>query len=125
MEPMVTTGRVARSLGVTINTVKAWIRKGQVRAIRLPSGHFRIPESELERLRGGESLAAQVRAFRAEWQSAPEPSATLDPPLDERLAWLERMLAEARAHGPLPERPVEEAVAHLARRHRALAHVRA
>ena len=76
MVGMLTTGDVARALGVTINTVKAWIRGGRVQATRLPSGHYRIPEGELDRLLGrrragtqsGDEPAAAHRRRRDAWR---------------------------------------------------------
>ena len=43
----VTTGEAARTLGVGLNTIKRWIASGDLRGIRMPGGHWRIPESEL------------------------------------------------------------------------------
>jgi excisionase family DNA binding protein len=46
----VTVGQAATDFGVTSATVRNWIRKGYLQAIRLPSGHHRIPESEVTRM---------------------------------------------------------------------------
>ncbi len=44
MENLLTTGKVARILGVSRHTVTRWIRQGKIKAIRLPSGRYRIPK---------------------------------------------------------------------------------
>lgn len=46
----VSVGQAAEELGVTGATIRNWITKGYLRAARLPSGHHRIPEREVERL---------------------------------------------------------------------------
>lgn len=43
-------GEAADELGVSSGTIRNWIDKGYIRAIQLPSGHRRIPESEVQRL---------------------------------------------------------------------------
>jgi putative resolvase len=43
----------ARILGVSKITVYRWIWEGRVKAVRLPSGRYRIPASELRRIRRG------------------------------------------------------------------------
>lgn len=45
---------VALLLNVSQETVRRMIRKGQIKAVRLPTGTIRIPESEVIRLLGGE-----------------------------------------------------------------------
>ncbi len=47
LEPV---GKVAGELGISPGTVRNWIQKGYIHAIRLPSGVRRIPTSEVERL---------------------------------------------------------------------------
>ncbi len=37
-----TVGRIARYCMVTPVTVRRWIQKGKLSAIRLPSGHYRV-----------------------------------------------------------------------------------
>jgi excisionase family DNA binding protein len=44
----VTTGEAANMLGVGLNTIKRWIASGDLRGIRTPGGHWRIPELELQ-----------------------------------------------------------------------------
>ncbi|MCD6360541.1 MAG: helix-turn-helix domain-containing protein [Armatimonadetes bacterium] len=41
---------VADILRVTKQTVYNWIRGGKIKAVRLPSGSLRIPESEVKRI---------------------------------------------------------------------------
>ena len=38
-------------LGLSRWTLYRWIREGKLEALRLPSGHFRVSEREVERLR--------------------------------------------------------------------------
>ena len=40
----------AKLLNVSTDTLKRWIKKGQIRAIQTIGGHHRIPRSEIERL---------------------------------------------------------------------------
>ncbi len=47
---MNTTAEVARRLGVNVTTIDRWIRKGTIKAITLPSGHYRITDGELQRM---------------------------------------------------------------------------
>lgn len=49
----ISTGAAARALGVSLNTVKNWVRKGVIRdAFRLPtSRHTKVSRAEIERLR--------------------------------------------------------------------------
>lgn len=44
------TTEVAEILKVTPIAVAKWIREGKIKAVRLPGGQYRIPESELEKL---------------------------------------------------------------------------
>jgi len=48
MAEYLTTGEVARRLGVGLNTVKRWIANGLLRGVQTPGGHWRIPEDSLE-----------------------------------------------------------------------------
>jgi excisionase family DNA binding protein len=125
---LLTTGEVARSLGVTINTVKAWIRMGRLEALRLPSGHFRVPRSELERLLAGTkaSLRAAHRDRQRAWDTVEEWKRTQ--PVEERemgelLAWVSEMLSFAAGQSPVWEPSIERKVKDLQELDRALAHV--
>ncbi|MBX3729461.1 MAG: cobalamin B12-binding domain-containing protein [Candidatus Sumerlaeia bacterium] len=63
-EQGVSIGAVARATGIGIETLRMWERRyGAPQSIRLPSGHRRYPETEIERLR----LAAEAmrQGFRA------------------------------------------------------------
>jgi hypothetical protein len=46
------TGEAAKLLGVSFITVKRWIYAGKIKAIKTPGGHYRIPESEIQRWLG-------------------------------------------------------------------------
>ena len=54
-ERMLRSGEVAEILGVNRHTVVKWIKEGKIRAIKLPSGRYRIPESEVKRIIEGRS----------------------------------------------------------------------
>jgi putative resolvase len=41
---------VARALNVHRTSVERWIKEGKLKAVKLPSGYYRIPEEELNRL---------------------------------------------------------------------------
>lgn len=47
---LLTTRAVAEMLGVSQSTVERWCQLGQLPAIRLPSGHYRIPREAVEKL---------------------------------------------------------------------------
>jgi excisionase family DNA binding protein len=40
-------GKAAEILGVSKRTLYNWIRQGQIEYVRLPNGHFRIPEKAI------------------------------------------------------------------------------
>jgi len=40
-----TTGEAAKRCGVKLNTIKNWIRNGDISAIQTPGGHWRIPKA--------------------------------------------------------------------------------
>jgi excisionase family DNA binding protein len=55
-EEMLTIVAAARELGVHRDTVYDWIRKGRLKAVERPAverARWRIPRSEIERLRAG------------------------------------------------------------------------
>lgn len=77
----VTVGKAAKEFGVTAATVRNWIAKGYIRAIKLPSGQRRIPETELGRVlrtmfaldapeREVEQPAASFGAAAPDWDEA-------------------------------------------------------
>lgn len=41
----ITTGEAAKRCGVKLNTIKNWIRNGDISAIQTPGGHWRIPQA--------------------------------------------------------------------------------
>jgi excisionase family DNA binding protein len=45
-----TPAEVAKILRVSPGTVARWVKLDQIRAVRLPSGHYRIPREEVDRL---------------------------------------------------------------------------
>jgi excisionase family DNA binding protein len=50
LEPHYKPSEVALILGVTTETLRRWEKLGLLKARKLPSGHIRIPKSEVERL---------------------------------------------------------------------------
>ena len=52
-ERMLRSGEVAEILGVDRHTVVKWIKEGRIKAIRLPSGRYRIPEGEVRKILEG------------------------------------------------------------------------
>jgi len=54
-ERMLRSGEVAEILGVDRHTVVKWIKEGRIKAIRLPSGRYRIPEGEVRKILEGGS----------------------------------------------------------------------
>jgi molybdopterin-binding protein len=42
----------ARLLSISSPTLKHWIQRGRIRAVRTPGGHYRVPQSEVRRLSG-------------------------------------------------------------------------
>ena len=56
-EPMNTFVEVAEQLKVTVPTLRRWRAQGLLRAVRLvPGGNFRVPRSEVERLKQGKPM---------------------------------------------------------------------
>jgi excisionase family DNA binding protein len=49
---MYTVKEMAIMLNVSQNTIRRMVYKGQVKAVKLPSGTIRIPEDEVARLLG-------------------------------------------------------------------------
>jgi excisionase family DNA binding protein len=48
---LATPAEAATELRTTTATVKRWLRSGELAGVRLPSGHWRVPLSELRALR--------------------------------------------------------------------------
>lgn len=61
MERLLTPRQVAEILGVSFITIKRWIYSGKIKAVKLPTGKWRIPESEVKRILG-EKPPEEVRA---------------------------------------------------------------
>lgn len=53
-ERLVDVAVVARGFAVSCQRVRDWIEQGKIQAVRLPSGRYKIPYSELERLRNSQ-----------------------------------------------------------------------
>ena len=49
-EDLLTTVEVAAMLRIHPSSVRRWIERGEVEAIQLPGGRYRVPRSEVERL---------------------------------------------------------------------------
>jgi excisionase family DNA binding protein len=49
-EDLLTPGEVAKILRVSPDTITRWIRLGQLRAAKLPSGTYRIARKDVEKL---------------------------------------------------------------------------
>lgn len=47
---LLTTGEVAKVLDVSRHAVLRWIKQGKLKAIELPSGRYKIPENEVEKI---------------------------------------------------------------------------
>ncbi|HEV2275105.1 MAG TPA: helix-turn-helix transcriptional regulator [Acidobacteriaceae bacterium] len=50
MASMLTPREAALRLGISYATIKQWLYRGKVKAVKTPGGHYRIPESELDSL---------------------------------------------------------------------------
>lgn len=49
-EPMYSTERVAELFDVKIDTIRTWIRLGQIKAVKVNNKYWRIPRSEVVRM---------------------------------------------------------------------------
>jgi molybdopterin-binding protein len=65
----------ARELGVSYPTLKQWIYKRQIRSVKTPGGHHRIPRPEIERLLFRQE-AGRVRLRTRPAQGGETPSAS-------------------------------------------------
>jgi excisionase family DNA binding protein len=86
MDLFFTTGQVADELKVSSQTIRNLCVSGQIKAERSPGGHFRIPPSELERVKALESLPVAARATvsgSASRQTKPNPNQLLAEPSAE------------------------------------------
>ncbi|MBX6360652.1 excisionase family DNA-binding protein [Pseudacidobacterium ailaaui] len=48
MESLLTPREAALRLGISYPTIKQWLYRGKIHAVRTPGGHYRIPEAELD-----------------------------------------------------------------------------
>lgn len=56
-----TTKQAAEQLAVSQPTIRRWIDQGRLRAVRLPSGQYRIEQAEVDRLLGRSNHHAPTR----------------------------------------------------------------
>jgi len=50
VEKLYTPGQVAETLGLSIRTVREWLRQGKLKGVKIGSrGDWRVPESELDK----------------------------------------------------------------------------
>jgi|AACY02.12.fsa_nt_gi DNA binding domain, excisionase family len=57
----VSTGIVAKALGVSPETIRRWCERGRIRSYKTPGGHTRIPQNEFVRLLEKHSAKAALR----------------------------------------------------------------
>jgi molybdopterin-binding protein len=50
MSSLLTPREAALRLGISYPTVKQWLYRGKIKAVKTPGGHYRIPETELDSL---------------------------------------------------------------------------
>lgn len=62
-EAAYSTGSAAKMFGVTNKTILSWINQGKVSAFRTPGGHYRINESEIEKLKENKDGDSVVVGF--------------------------------------------------------------
>ena len=48
MPSLLTPRSAALRLGISYPTIKQWIYRGRIKAVKTPGGHYRIPEAELD-----------------------------------------------------------------------------
>jgi excisionase family DNA binding protein len=54
-DELLTTAEVAQMLRVSQKTIARWVNLGQLPAVKLPSGQFRIRRADIEKLLGDRS----------------------------------------------------------------------
>lgn len=54
IEETYTISKAAKLLGVSPQTIRAWIKKGAIRPTRVAGGWYRFAESEIQRVQSGE-----------------------------------------------------------------------
>jgi excisionase family DNA binding protein len=55
------TGKAAEILGVSKRTLYNWIRQDKIEYVKLPNGHYRIPETEILKMLYG-TMEEQVNS---------------------------------------------------------------
>jgi molybdopterin-binding protein len=50
MTTLLTPREAALRLGISYPTIKQWLYRGKIKAVKTPGGHYRIPEAELDSL---------------------------------------------------------------------------
>jgi molybdopterin-binding protein len=50
MANMLSPREAALRLGISYPTIKQWLYRGKLKAVKTPGGHYRIPEAELDEL---------------------------------------------------------------------------
>ena len=63
MEKLLTLRQTAEILNVSTRTLLRWIEAGKIRAVRLPSGRIRIPQTEIERILRGAREARRAAIY--------------------------------------------------------------
>ena len=58
MAELYTPRDAAERLGISYPTIKQWLYRGKLRAVKTPGGHYRIPEREIQALLHAEEPAA-------------------------------------------------------------------
>lgn len=65
-EDDLSTAQFARALAMSVRTVKFWCMRGWVRARQTPGGHYRIPRTEVERVKRGDPMPEMPDVAAAE-----------------------------------------------------------
>lgn len=55
---LISTGKAAERLGVSDDTIRAYVDKGLLSSVTLPSGHKRVDAGEIDRLRQARRVVA-------------------------------------------------------------------
>lgn len=58
-DTLYTLPEAAEKLTVSTRTIKRWYEQGLISLVRLPGGHFRVPEGEIMRLATPETTEAE------------------------------------------------------------------
>ena len=82
MADLLSPREAALRLGISYPTMKQWLYRGKLKAIKTPGGHYRIPEAELDSLLHKARRAETSRAAPT-WPTA----ATRSFLIKSRTAW--------------------------------------